>query len=139
MEDKIIYEKDIQLRVRYKETDQMGVVHHSNYPVYYEYARTELLREKGFTYKMMEDEGVMMPVREVGMKFLTPARYDDLLTIKVKMHDLQGARMRFDHEISNEAGQLVNTGFVELVFVNATTRRPCHAPKWFYDLFTTAE
>ena len=81
MEDKIIYEKDIQLRVRYKETDQMGVVHHSNYPVYYEYARTELLREKGFTYKMMEDEGVMMPVREVGMKFLTPARYDDLLTL----------------------------------------------------------
>lgn len=137
MEDIIIYEQDIQLRVRYKETDQMGVVHHSNYPVYYEYARTELLRTKGFTYKMMEDCGVMMPVREVGMKFLTPARYDDLLTIKVKMHELKGARLRFDHEIHNQEGQLVNTGFVELVFVNATTRRPCHAPEWFANLFAT--
>ncbi|MBO5805298.1 MAG: acyl-CoA thioesterase [Tidjanibacter sp.] len=130
-----MFEKDIQLRVRYKETDQMGVVHHSNYPVYYEYARTELLREKGFTYKAMEEGGVMMPVREVGMKFLTPARYDDLLTIKVMMHEIKGARLRFDHEIRNEAGELVNTGFVELVFVNATTRRPCHAPEWFRQLF----
>lgn len=135
MEDKILYEKDIQLRVRYKETDQMGFVHHSNYPVYYEYARTELLREKGFTYKAMEEGGVMMPVREVGMKYFTPARYDDLLTIKVMMHNIQGARLRFDHEIRNQAGDLVNTGFVELVFVNATTRRPCHAPEWFKTLF----
>lgn len=113
----------------------MGVVHHSNYPVYYEYARTELLRERGFTYKGIEESGVMMPVREVGMKFLTPARYDDLLTIRTFMHEIKGARVRFDHEIRNEAGELVNTGFVELVFVNAATRRPCHAPEWFKELF----
>lgn len=133
--DKIVYKRDITLRVRYKETDQMGVVHHSNYPVYYEYARTELLRERGFTYKGIEESGVMMPVREVGMKFLTPARYDDLLTIRTFMHEIKGARVRFDHEIRNEAGDLVNTGFVELVFVNAATRRPCHAPEWFKELF----
>ncbi|MBO5662129.1 MAG: acyl-CoA thioesterase [Tidjanibacter sp.] len=133
--DKIVYERDITVRVRYKETDQMGVVHHSNYPVYYEYARTELLRERGFTYKGIEESGVMMPVREVGMKFLTPARYDDLLTIRTFMHEIKGARVRFDHEIRNEAGELVNTGFVELVFVNAATRRPCHAPEWFKELF----
>ena len=137
MEDKIVYEKDIQLRVRYKETDQMGVVHHSNYPVYYEYARTELLRERGFTYKKMEQDGVMMPVREVGMRFHTPAFYDDLLTIKVKMHEIKGPRLRFDHEIRNEEGKLVNTGFVELVLVDATTRRPCRAPKWFEELFAS--
>ena len=130
----VVYEKDITLRVRYKETDQMGFVHHSNYPVYYEYARTELLRQMGASYKMMEDKGVMMPVREVGMKFFTPARYDDLLTIKCKMNEITGARIRFDHEIRNEAGELINTGFVELVFVNTTTRRPCHAPQWFVDL-----
>lgn len=130
-----MYERDITVRVRYKETDQMGVVHHSNYPVYYEYARTELLRERGFTYKGIEESGVMMPVREVGMKFLTPARYDDLLTIRTFMHEIKGARVRFDHEIRNEAGELVNTGFVELVFVNAATRRPCHAPEWFKELF----
>ena len=133
--DKIVYERDITVRVRYKETDQMGVVHHSNYPVYYEYARTELLRERGFTYKGIEESGVMMTVREVGMKFLTPARYDDLLTIRTFMHEIKGARVRFDHEIRNEAGELVNTGFVELVFVNAATRRPCHAPEWFKELF----
>ena len=131
----MFYEDEVTLRVRYKETDQMGIVHHSNYPVYYEYARTEILRRKGATYKMMEEKGVMMPVREVGMKFLTPARYDDLLTIKCMMNEIKGARLRFDHEIRNEAGELVNTGFVELVFVNATTRRPCHAPQWFVDLF----
>ena len=124
----IVFEKEIPLRVRYKETDQMGFVHHSNYPVYYEYARTEVLRSMGASYKMMEDRGVMMPVREVGMKFFNPARYDDLLTIKCM-------RIRFDHEIRNQDGQLINTGFVELVFVNTTTRRPCHAPQWFVDLF----
>ena len=133
--DKIVYKRDITLRVRYKETDQMGVVHHSNYPVYYEYARTELLRERGFTYKGIEESGVMMPVREVGMKFLSPAKYDDLLTIRNFMHEIKGARVRFDHEIRNQAGDLVNTGFVELVFVNAATRRPCHAPEWFKELF----
>ena len=60
---------------------------------------------------------------------------DDLLTIKCKMNEITGARIRFDHEIRNEAGELINTGFVELVFVNTTTRRPCHAPQWFVDLF----
>ena len=83
----------------------------------------------------MEEMGVMMPVREIGMKFLTPARYDDLLTIKCVMNEIKGARLRFDHEIRNEAGDLVNTGFVELVFVSTTTHRPCHAPQWFVDLF----
>ncbi|MBR4850770.1 MAG: acyl-CoA thioesterase [Tidjanibacter sp.] len=131
----IVFEKEIPLRVRYKETDQMGFVHHSNYPVYYEYARTEVLRSMGASYKMMEDRGVMMPVREVEMKFFNPARYDDLLTIKCMMNEITGARIRFDHEIRNQDGQLINTGFVELVFVNTTTRRPCHAPQWFVDLF----
>ncbi|MBQ2247997.1 MAG: acyl-CoA thioesterase [Tidjanibacter sp.] len=133
----MLIDGEVTLRVRYKETDQMGVVHHSNYPVYYEYARTELLRAQGFSYKLMEERGIMLPVREIGMKFLTPARYDDLLTIRVMLPEIKGARLRFEHEIHNQDGQLVNTGFVELVIMNATTRRPCHAPEWFKELFVS--
>lgn len=122
----------VQIRVRYKETDNMGVVHHSNYVNYYEVARTEMLRSRGTSYRQLEESGVMMPVKEVSMQYISPAHYDDLLTVKIEAR-LEGARMDFYHEIFNEEGVLVNTGRVVLVFVNKTTRRPCRPPKWFVD------
>ena len=126
---------EIKIRVRYKETDAMGVVHHSNYVNYYEVIRTEMLRAHGTTYKTLESAGVMMPVREVKMNFFAPAHYDDLLTVKLTMNDPPGARMTFEHEISNEQGDLVNTGSVVLVFMNAATRKACRPPQWFKDVF----
>ena len=126
---------EIQIRVRYKETDAMGVVHHSNYVNYYEVARTEMLRENGTTYKKLEETGVMLPVHEVKMNYFAPAHYDDLLTVRLTMKELPGVRMVFDHEIFNEQGALVNTGQVTLVFMNAGTRRACRAPQWFLDIF----
>ena len=125
-----------KIRVRYKETDAMGVVHHSNYVTYYEQARTEFLRSFGTTYRQMEEQGVMMPVMEVSMKYFNPAHYDDLLTVKITLAELPTARMIFDHEIFNEAGELVNTGRVVLAFMNARTRRATRAPKSFVDLFS---
>lgn len=126
---------EVKVRVRYKETDQMGVVHHSNYVNYYEVARTEMMRERGISYKEMEQRGVMLPVREVNMKYISPAYYDDVLTIKTHIAEKPGVKLTFTHEIYNEVGTLVNTGSVVLVFVDAVSRKPIRAPKWFLELF----
>lgn len=126
---------DYQIRVRYKETDNMGVVHHSNYVNYYEVARTELMRERGLSYREMEARGVMLPVREVTMNYIAPAYYDDLLTVRIILSEKPGVKLQFDHEIYNEKGELINTGKVVLVFVDAQTRRPRRAPEWFLELF----
>ena len=126
--------REVQIRVRYKETDAMGIVHHSNYVNYYEVARTEMLREFGTSYKQLEEQGVMMPVLEVAMQYFTPARYDDLLTVKITLVSLPMVRMCFEHEIYNQQGILINKGRVVLAFMNSTTRRACRAPKWFLDL-----
>ena len=128
-------ERELKIRVRYKETDAMGVIHHSNYVNYYEVARTEMLREFGTTYKELEATGVMLPVREVQMEFFTPGRYDDLLTVKIFLKELPAAKMVFHHEIYNEAGELVNKGRVVLAYMNAETRRATRAPGWFLDVF----
>ncbi len=126
---------EVQIRVTYKDTDKMGVVHHSNYVVYYEIARTEWLRSYGFTYRELEERGVMMPIREVHSKFLRPAFYDDLLTVRISVADMAGVHVVFAHEIFNQHGDLIHTGTAELVFTDATTRRPCRAPEWFVELF----
>lgn len=126
--------REYPIRVRYKETDNMGIVHHSNYVTYYEVARTEMLREFGTTYRRMEQEGVMLPVREVAMDFFAPAHYDDLLTVRVTLVEEPTVRLKFLHEIYNEQGVLLNRGTVLLVFVHAVTLRPCRAPRWFSDL-----
>jgi acyl-CoA thioester hydrolase len=128
-------EKEFQIRVMYKDTDAMGVVHHSNYVNFYEAARTEMLRGMGMTYKEMEARGVMLPVREVRMQYFTPAVYDDLLTVKIVLDELPAAKMHFRHEVYNEAGELVNKGEVVLAYMNAATRRACRAPEWFLEIF----
>jgi acyl-CoA thioester hydrolase len=128
-------QKDYKVRVRYKETDKMGVVHHSNYINYYEVARTEMMRESGLSYREMEERGIMLPVKEVSINYVASAYYDELLTIRISIPEKPGVKLTFDHEIFNEKGELINTARVVLVFVNAATRRPCRAPEWFLELF----
>ena len=110
--------RDIPIRVRYYETDCMGIVHHSNYVRYYETARTEMLREFGTTYQEMEREGVMLPVLDVQSHYITPAYDDDLLTVRVTLAEPPRVKMRFDYEIFRENGELINTGSVTLAFMN---------------------
>ena len=124
-----------QLRVRYQETDTMGVVNHMNYINYFEVARTELLRTTGTTYREMEEQGVMLPVVEVGVRYIKPAHYDDLLTIRLRMEKLPTVKMRFDYEVLR-GEELLTTGFVVLAFMDATTRRPCRGHKRFMDAIT---
>ncbi|MDR2232882.1 MAG: acyl-CoA thioesterase [Tannerella sp.] len=126
---------EMTIRVRYKETDAMGVVHHSNYATYYESARTEMLRSLGTSYRDIEHSGILMPVHEINMKFYKPAFYDDLLTVKLIVRRMPSVRMIFEHEIFNERGELVNTGTVVLTLLDVLTRKVCRPPKELTDLF----
>lgn len=124
------------IRVRYVETDQMGIVWHGNYLQYFEEARTETMRACGWSYRALEESGVMMPLTEVHLNYLKPARYDDCLSIRVTVTEPPTARMRFDYEIRNTAnGELLVTGHTILGFMNATTRRPCRPPQQFRAMF----
>ncbi|MDR2065383.1 MAG: acyl-CoA thioesterase [Prevotellaceae bacterium] len=129
-----MYSFDSKLRVRYYETDKMGVVHHSNYVRYYEYARTEMMIYLGFSYGTMEKEGIMMPVISVSSKYIKPAYYEDELVIRVALKDLPGAKMRFFYEIFNQHGDLINTGETVLSFTSTVTNRPCRPPKRLTDI-----
>ena len=110
------------IRVRYAETDQMNVVYYGNYAQYFEVARAESIRNLGLTYKEMEAAGVMMPVVEMQTKFLRPAHYDDLLTIKTIMRELPADhRILFEHEVFNQEKKLLTIGKVTLYFVKIGT------------------
>lgn len=119
---------ETKLRVRYGETDNMGYVYYGNYPLYYEVGRTELMRYFGFPYKKIEEIGIMLPVKNLAIKYYKPAVYDDLLTIKTIIKDLPKAKITFFYEIYNEKDELLNQGETTLVFVDEKSRRPKRAP-----------
>ena len=124
-----MYSHQTHIRVRYGETDRMGYVYYGNYPLYYEIARVESLRSVDISYKNMEDNGVQMPVLSLQIKYIRPAFYDDLLTIKTDIRNMPASRIEFHHEIFNEQGILINVGRVELVFVSVQTGKPCRCPE----------
>lgn len=121
------------LRVRYAETDQMGYVYYGNYATYYEVARAEALRSLGLSYKEVEDAGVMMPVIRNNSLYIRPARYDDLLNIKVILKSPPMARITFYYEIYVEEN-LIHKGDTTLAFVDKETFRPCKAPDLMVEL-----
>ena len=118
-----------QVRVRYAETDKMGYVYYGDYAQYFEVGRVEALRDLGWTYKSMEESGIMLPVLEYSVKYLKPAYYDDLITIETTIKEKPRARIKFYHELYNEKGEKLTTGEVTLVFINMNTGRPCAAPE----------
>ena len=124
-----MFKGETKIRVRYGETDQMGYVYYGHYAAYFEVARTELLRELGLSYAKFEEDGIMLPVSEMKIKYMRPGRYDDLLTIVTKLETLPTARIRFVYDTFNEAGEHLNTGEVTLVFTDAISRRPTRPPE----------
>ncbi len=126
--------RDIPIRVRYNETDQMGIVHHSNYIFYYEVARTELMRSLGTSYREMEERGALLVVRDVRSRFVAPAYYDEVLNVRVSIRQTPTVKVTFDFEIFNERGEHIHTGEVVLACVDRTTRRPKRTPEWFVAL-----
>jgi acyl-CoA thioester hydrolase len=129
-----MFQSDIQVRVRYAETDQMGYVYYGNYATYYEVGRVEALRSVGFSYSQMEADGIMMPVLENHSRFIQPGRYDELLTIRTSIREMPGIRIRFHYEIFNEQNELIHTGETLLTFLKTDTHRPCRPPQYLLDI-----
>lgn len=114
-----MYEFNTKIRVRYAEADPMNVVYYGNYAQYFEVARVESLRNLGISYKTIEEMGIMLPVVELNIKYLRPAKYDDLLTIKTMIKVLPtDHRIQFDQEVYNEEGKLLTIGIVKLYFMD---------------------
>lgn len=128
-------ESTTTIRVRYGETDQMGVVYHGNYALYLEIARTEALRQIGITYKGIEANGVMMPVVNLNINYKRPAKYDDELTLKVFFRSMPTVKSVIDYEIWNEAGELLCTAETTLVFVDMKTNKVTKCPAALADKF----
>lgn len=118
------------IRVRYAETDQMKIVYHGNFAQYFETARAESVRQLGFTYKEMEEMDIIMPVVEIDCRFLRPAYYDDLLTVRLMLKELPNDhRVEFFHEVFNENKKLLVTGRVVLFFMQASTMQRTVMPE----------
>ena len=126
-----MYKESTQIRVRYGETDRMGYVYYGNYAEFYEVGRIDSLRKLGFSYKIMEDNGIMLPVLSLQIKYIRPAFFDDLLTVVTSVSQLPKTRIQFSYEIFNEKNELLNIGNTELVFINKNTNKPCLAPDDF--------
>jgi len=126
---KIMYVSETSIRVRYAETDRMGFAYYGNYAQYYEVGRVEALRQLKMSYKLMEETGILLPVYENYSRFLKPAHYDDLLTIKTTIPQLPTVRIKFLYEIKNEQEDLLNEGETTLVFINQSTNKPCLPPE----------
>ncbi len=124
-----------KVRVRYNDTDRMGIVYHGNYPMYFEVSRLEMLRERGLVYREMEEMGVMLPVSEIQIKYIKSAYYDDVLNVEVTMKEKPSVRVKFGYRITNQNDELICTGSVTLACVDAVTRRPCRAPEYFMKCF----
>jgi acyl-CoA thioester hydrolase len=123
-------EYEFNVRVRYAETDQMGVVYHGNYAQYFEMGRVEWLRNIGVSYKWMEENGIMLPVVSLNINYKKPARYDDLLTVKTIFKIQSTVKIEFDYEIYNEQRELLTIASSILVFVNMKTGRPTFPPDY---------
>ena len=126
---------EIQIRVRYGETDQMGVVYHGNYALYLEMGRIEWLRKLGISYKNMEENGIMLPVVSLNINYKKSAGYDDIINVKTQLKNKPTAKIEFDYEITDESGEILTTASTVLVFVDMKTNRPTRAPNYILELF----
>lgn len=121
------------IRVRYAETDQMGVVHHGNYAQYLEIARCEWLEQFGTSYKSMEESGVMLPVYEMNFKFRRPAKFDDILRVETTLISMPNVKIEFNYKIYNQEGELLTTAYTVLVFVDINSRKPIKCPDYILE------
>jgi acyl-CoA thioester hydrolase len=119
-----------EFRVRYGETDQMSYVYYGNYAQYFEMGRVEWLRNLGVSYKSIEDNGIMLPVLNLNVNYLRPAKYDDLLKLKTTLIKKPGVKIEFSFEIFNEENILLTTGYTSLVFIDMKKNRPIRCPEY---------
>jgi acyl-CoA thioester hydrolase len=127
-------EHQIQVRVRYSETDQMSVVYHGNYVPYFEMGRVEWLRNKGISYKSLEESGIALPIVSMTINYKKPARYDDLLTVITKFKGQSSVKVEFDCEIRNENDELLTTAHFLLVFVDVNLGKAIQPPQYLLEI-----
>ena len=113
-----------KVKVRYGETDQMGVVYHGNYAQYFEIGRIEWLSSLGVSYKEMEAQGIMLPVVVLNINYSKPAFYEDVLIITTSLIKPPEVSIEFKYELHNEGGELLTTAYTKLVFVDSKSRSP---------------
>lgn len=125
-----MYVHEVQIRVRYGETDQMGYLYYGNYAQYYEVGRVETIRSLGLSYKEMEEvHGIWLPVVSMDMRFVRPAYYDDLLTVRSELRRLPDTHIVFHVEIFNDKKKLLNAGTVRLCFFDSKIKKVVMAPE----------
>ncbi|MDE0987147.1 MAG: thioesterase family protein [Schleiferiaceae bacterium] len=126
------------LRPRYSETDQMGVVYYGNYATYFEIGRVELLRSLGMSYAEMERTGTMLPVVHMTIDFKKGATYDQEVYLETKITELPTRKISFYHTLRDEEGAVLVSGYVVLVFVDTQTFKPKHCPEQLKELLLKA-
>ena len=128
-----MFEHEISLRVRYGETDQMGVVYHGNYPQYLELGRVEWLRSFGISYRDMEKNGCFLPVISLRIQYKKPAVYDEQITVVTRLKKIPTVRIEFEYEIRSESGEILATAETDLAFMDSETRRPVRCPSYLME------
>jgi len=124
-----------EIRVRYADTDQMQFVYNGKYLEYFEVGRTEMLRENGLAYNVIEKKGYQLPVLETHVKYISPAFYDDVLVIESFMKEYPSLKIHIDYKIyKKENNELVSEGFTEHVFIKKDTKKPSRPPVFFIDV-----
>lgn len=123
----------ISFRVRYGETDQMGVVYHGKYADYLEIGRVEWLRSLGVSYKDMEEDGIILPVIHLQIDYKKSAKYDDLLTVETTLKNKPLIKIAFDYKIYNEAGELLAEAHTVLAFMDKHTSKPIKCPDFILE------
>ncbi|MCL1973310.1 MAG: acyl-CoA thioesterase [Bacteroidetes bacterium] len=125
---------ETDIEVRYYETDQMGVVHHSNYIRYFETARTLSMKKAGIPYDEMEKQGIVMPIISVSCAYKRPALFGDIIRVSTILEKLPAVKIEFKYEVHNAQGVLLATGSTILAFANKDTLRPIRAPQYLLDI-----
>ncbi|MCG2461092.1 acyl-CoA thioesterase [Flavobacteriaceae bacterium F89] len=124
---------EISFRVRYGETDQMGVVYYGNYAQYLEMGRVEWLRSLGISYKSMEENGIILPVISLQVKYLKSAVYDDVITVATFLKKTPSVKIEFDYIIYNEAREILVEANTVLAFMDRKTKRPVKCPDYILE------
>lgn len=127
-----MYSTSTEIRVRYAETDQMGFVYYGNYATYFEIARVEALRSLGLSYKIMEEQGCLLPVVDFHIKYHAPATYDDLIRVETTIDVLPTSKIHFVYKCYRDE-KILTSAETTLVFMNGETKRPMRCPELLLD------
>lgn len=132
----MLKETQTPIEVRYAETDQMQIVHHSNYAIYFEQARVDWLRKQGMHYDKLEKEGVMLPLIKLEVNYKKPTFFGDKILVKTFLEKIPSVKISFDYFIYNDKNELITQGKTVHAFVSSETRRPMRCPQSILDLLS---